>query len=323
MTTQNGPLVSVVIPAFNAAASIAATIDSVLAQNYEPLEIIVVDDGSRDATAAICAGYGPVLQFHQQQNLGPGAARNRGVLAARGELIAFLDSDDAWRPGKLARQVALMQSDPRTGLTFTDFLFEQEAGKPPVTAFSLSPQLYTHAKHQVGDEAWLFEELLFEPLLLRNYIGTSTVMARKEALVAAGLFDTTFPSAQDRELWLRVAKKYPMGFIDVPLTDYNFNPGSITRSSEKRFVNVIRLLERHMVDASEETRKRVILELAELYQDLGYLHFEAGRMAPARRAYRGAMRHHWRPAQLLYWLAAFLPGSLVKKLRDWKQKVQS
>jgi len=322
MPANKLPLVSIVIPAYNAAGYIAATVDSARAQDYKPKEIIVVDDGSTDATAAICARYGRRIKYIKQKNAGPGAARNRGIEAARGELIAFLDADDAWLPGKLTRQVRLMRAKPRPGLSFTDFLFEREPDQPPVRAFSLSPQLYDHPRRPVVNKAFVAENLLFEPLLLRNYIGTSTVVAYKQCLVDAGLFDPTLPSAQDRELWLRVAKKYRMAYIDEPLTEYHYNPNSITRASQKRLINIILLLERHYGDAGAATRAKVELELSQLYQDLGYLHFENGRLGQARRAYRSAMRYHWRPAQTLYWLASLIPAGWVGTLRNWKQRMQ-
>lgn len=322
MTAADMPLVSIIIPAHNAADYITATLDSALQQSYLSREIIVVDDGSTDATVAICTSYGRAVQLLTQKNAGPGAARNRGILAAKGELIAFLDADDTWLPDKLERQVRLMFAEPRPDLTFTDFLFEREPGQPLVRAFSLSPQLYGHRRLATVDKGWVVQDSLFEPLLLRNYIGTSTVMAVKSCLVDAGLFDQTFPSAQDRELWLRVAKKYRLGYIDMPLTHYTFNPNSITRNNEKRYRNVIRLLERHYGAAGAQTRALVERQLATLYQDLGYTQFSDDRTRAARCAYAAAMHYDFKIAHLLYWLCSWLPVRLLRMLRHMKQRVQ-
>lgn len=115
---RSEPAVSVVIPAYNAGRFLAEAIDSVLAQEYEPLEIIVVDDGSTDGTAAVAQGYGPLIACIRQPNSGIGAARNGGVDAASGELLAFLDADDLWVPGRLRRQVEAMSSDPALDIVF-------------------------------------------------------------------------------------------------------------------------------------------------------------------------------------------------------------
>src|SRR5215472_17381180 len=102
------PLVSVVIPTYNRAAMITRTIENIFAQTYSNIELIVVDDGSTDDTQAKLSGFGDRIRIITQSNSGPAVARNRGAAAARGEIIAFQDSDDLWRPTKLARQVALL-----------------------------------------------------------------------------------------------------------------------------------------------------------------------------------------------------------------------
>jgi glycosyltransferase involved in cell wall biosynthesis len=112
------PLVSVVMPAYNAERHIAEAVNSVLAQTYRPLEIIVVDDGSTDATAETVRRLGPRVRFTTQANAGAGAARNRGVAMATGRYIAFLDADDSWPPEKLARQVEILETNPGCDLVF-------------------------------------------------------------------------------------------------------------------------------------------------------------------------------------------------------------
>jgi glycosyltransferase involved in cell wall biosynthesis len=323
MNRADQPMVSVIMPAYNAADFIDEALQSVLDQNYQPLEILVVDDGSSDDTPAVAARYGDKIRYIRQDNAGPGAARNRGLDLARGELIAFLDSDDTWLAGKLARQTALMSADPDIGLSFHDFYFEREPQEPPVLAFSLAPQLYEQQRNERADRSYVFSQSMFEPLLLRNYIGTSTVMIRKNCISQVGPFDASFPSAQDRELWLRIAKKYRLGFIDAPLTRYRYNPHSITRNSEKRCINIIRLLERHRVDAGPETQKLVGAQLAEIRQDLAYLYFEQGRMTPARQAYLQALKHHGGSKNAAYLAATFIPQTLiamVRKIKGWKKR---
>ena len=104
---MTSPLVSVVIPTFNRAATIVRAVESVLQQTYRPLELIVVDDGSTDGTSEVLQAYGKAVVYVRQDNAGPAAARNRGIRESQGDMVAFLDSDDVWLAAKLERQVAL------------------------------------------------------------------------------------------------------------------------------------------------------------------------------------------------------------------------
>ena len=117
MSESANPLVSVILPVHNGARYVADAIQSILDQEYRPLECIVVDDGSSDTSADIIAKY-PVIYIHQAQR-GPGAARNTGVRASRGEVFAFLDQDDQWAPGKLTAQMDALRSNPGTGYVTT------------------------------------------------------------------------------------------------------------------------------------------------------------------------------------------------------------
>ncbi len=139
--------VAVVIPAWNAGRWIAATLDSVLAQSYRPLDIVVVDDGSTDDTAAVVARYAPTVRYLHQRNQGQAAARNHGVSASRGEFIAFLDSDNLWLPDKLAHQVALLHACPGAPLAFCNYVGFGELAGPP--GFSRGPVLARLASQPV------------------------------------------------------------------------------------------------------------------------------------------------------------------------------
>jgi glycosyltransferase involved in cell wall biosynthesis len=117
----NPPLISCIIPVFNGERYLAEAIDSIIAQTYRPLEIIVIDDGSTDGTAAVAGGYGERVRCVWQANAGEVAARNRGLHEAGGEFIAFLDADDRWHPEKLSRQLARFNERPELDLGFTRF----------------------------------------------------------------------------------------------------------------------------------------------------------------------------------------------------------
>jgi glycosyltransferase involved in cell wall biosynthesis len=115
------PLISCIVPVFNGERFLAEALDSILGQTYRPLEVIVVDDGSTDATAELAAGYAPRVTCLRQDNRGAASAKNLGVSASRGELIAFLDADDLWLPGKLERQAAWLRERPGFCLCLSRF----------------------------------------------------------------------------------------------------------------------------------------------------------------------------------------------------------
>jgi glycosyltransferase involved in cell wall biosynthesis len=116
---MSDPLISCIVPVYNGATYLAEAIDSIFAQSYTPVEVLVVDDGSTDATPEVIAGYGDRIRSLRQENAGPAAARNRGLAAARGELIAFLDADDLWHPDKLRRQLDRLRTRSEVGISLT------------------------------------------------------------------------------------------------------------------------------------------------------------------------------------------------------------
>ena len=134
-------LVSIIIPAYNAAAFINDAIESALAQDYRPIEVIVVDDGSSDETASIAEKFGPPVICHRQQNGGPPVARNRGLLLARGEYIGFLDADDLYEPGRVKLQFDKLQQNPGVTIVMGRLMREQLDSEPgePITFKPMEP----------------------------------------------------------------------------------------------------------------------------------------------------------------------------------------
>jgi glycosyltransferase involved in cell wall biosynthesis len=186
------PLVSVVIPAYNAAAYIGATLRSVFAQTFQQFEILVVNDGSSD-TPALERALQPYLsriRYMKQENRGPSAARNVAIREAQGKYVAFLDSDDLWHPDHLANQVATLENDPSLGLVYSNGLHIVE-DRPVSVTFDRTVQ----------SEPVTFEALLREDCT----VGTSSTVAVRQAILEAGLFDEGFRRCEDFDLWLRMA----------------------------------------------------------------------------------------------------------------------
>jgi GT2 family glycosyltransferase len=193
--------VSVVIPAHNRLRMLQDAIESVLTQTYRDFEIIVVDDGSDDGTAEeIPARYGFAVRFVAQARRGVAAARNLGASCARGEYLAFLDSDDLWRPRKLEVQMGFMQSEARSQICQTEEIWIRNGVR-------VQPKK-KHRKPS-GD--------IFRPSLELCLVSPSAVMMTKELFERVGGFDESFPVCEDYDLWLRIAHNYPVDLIDEPL----------------------------------------------------------------------------------------------------------
>jgi len=199
---------------------ITKAIDSVLAQTFQDLEIIVVDNYSVDNTESVVKSYKDKrIRYFKNQNNGIIAInRNYGIQESAGEYIAFLDDDDLWLPEKLEKQVKLLDADKRLGLVYSDTYVIDDKG-------NLIKKTYFHynIKPSRGD--------VFNELLVVNFIPQLTVAVRREALDKVGLFDLKHKIAQDYDLWLRIAKCYLIDFAEQPLAKYRFYSGSTSQKN--------------------------------------------------------------------------------------------
>jgi glycosyltransferase involved in cell wall biosynthesis len=212
-TMKNEPLVSVVIPTYNRAGMISQTIDNVFQQTYRNLELIVVDDGSTDDTQDMLRQYGDRIRVVIQANSGPAVARNRGVEVARGEIIAFQDSDDLWKPAKLARQVALLV---KAGTSVPCCLCNAEMGI--VNGKALTSFDYSLIRPPQEEGLWLN---VGDVLATRFVLFNQSVAIRRAAFEKLGGFDETLKYLEDYDLPLRLALEGPWAFIREPLVIYS------------------------------------------------------------------------------------------------------
>ena len=203
--------VSAVIPAYNAGRFVTQAIDSVLSQTIRPLEIVVVDDGSTDDTCQKVEGYGSSVRYIFQPNAGVAAARNHGVKATRGELVAFLDADDIWHPRKLELHLDAMGRRPELSLVGTDCFDWPRSDLP---RFEVPPNLAPLT-------------VPWKVLVLRNLFTTSTVIVRKSAFERSGGFDTDLRGPEDRDLWWRIAEIAEVGKLSMALTGYRRAEGTL------------------------------------------------------------------------------------------------
>lgn len=214
------PEVSVVIPLYNKEGYVARAVRSVLAQSFDDHEVVVIDDGSADDSAAVVEQLGaPGLRLFRQPNAGVAAARNRGVDLARGRWVAFLDADDAWLPDKLERQLALLDRTPDLNWASGSFLYTG-AGRPTVPIRPLPPAWFEQPDVLTDGLLALIDERLW----------TGTVMIRRSAFDELGGFESSYEPADDVEFWTRLAVRHPrLAYIQTPIAEYHRGiEGSLT-----------------------------------------------------------------------------------------------
>ena len=249
------PQISVVIPVYNRELTIRRAIDSVLAQELHPDEIIVVDDGSTDPTPEILKSYDHKIQIVRQENKGVSAARNRGVETAAGKWIAFLDSDDEWTPDKLQKQLACYRLHPNMRILQTEERW-----------------IRNNMRVNPGKKYSKKSGNIFKNCLKTCIVGPSTVMCERSLLMEMGGFDEKLPVCEDYDLWIRIAAKYAIPLLPEALTiKYGGHPDQLSLSTPA--------MDRYRVQSLEKIYKEVTLSriqrielLEELILKLSYLY---------------------------------------------------
>lgn len=289
-------LVSVIIPTYNRARMITRTIDSVLHQTYSQLEVIVVDDCSPDNTGEVVKSYEDprVRYIRQETNQGAPAARNRGLALAKGEFIALLDDDDDWLPPKLEIQVAQFRSNPpEVGLLYCGCNVVLREGK---TVVERREPRYRGA--------------VFREMLSYNFVPSVTPLLRREVFRRCGGYDESFPSNQDWEMWVRVAREFEFEFVPDVLANYYIHESQISTSLEKRVRGLEKILQKFRLEykAHPDIYARHLTTLGNLLVLMDRYH-------EARGAYKTALRHNPQNKAIYFqWLGTRVFPSLYKKL---------
>ena len=265
------PIVSVVIPLFQAERTIAETLASVLAQSLTEFEVIVVDDGSKDRSADIVrAAADPRVRIVTQANRGLAGARNTGIREATCPIIAFIDADDCWHREKLARHVALLERNPAVGVSFSASRFIDDNGSPLGLIQRPQDRPFTAAhvfcRNPVGNGS--------SPVIRRATL--DAIAFHDTSLDRTCWFDESFRQSEDIECWTRIAATTPwqFGYVDAPLTDYRVNSAGLSADTARQLETWRRF--RAKVKAYAPTLEASHGDIAEAYQ-LRYL---------ARRAIR-------------------------------------
>ena len=314
--------VSVVIPTYNRAGKVCRAIESVLAQTCSTVEVIVVDDGSSDDTRQVLAeAFGHRIRYFPQLNQGASAARNKGIAEARGEWIAFLDSDDEWEPDKLEWQIkALEHFRPRCGGCYTDVrLFNHPETR---TFFQLAEGNYRHAGEMGVSEAAL--RLLVKPGGGGMVICLSSFMGRADVIRKIGGFDLKLPYSQDSEFLFRLAMQTDFCYVNRPLTRFDRSPVELRhvgvsarwtqldfwlRDSQLRLESLLRVsdgLPREIVKLIDE-------QLSSIHSGWSNWYLANGQWGKAREAMSRAMRLEPTFGITAKWLLTWISPRLARR----------
>ncbi|MDR2260358.1 MAG: glycosyltransferase family 2 protein [Azoarcus sp.] len=295
---DSGRTVSVIIPARNAEGYILDALRSVRAQEYAPLEILLVDDGSTDGTAALVEREMPEVKIVRQANTGVAGARNTGLKHAAGDFICFLDADDGWFPGKLAAQLSYLEQHPDVGAVshaWLDWRPDPHGNYPPLAwqAPAAPPRA------DPAQSGWIYPRLLLEPV-----VQTSTMMMRREIVEMTGFFRTDLTTGEDYDYWLRLSRLSRIDKLSAPYSFYRRgSPESLTGRilPVNHGYEVIRAAIGRWglaaPDGAALPRKLIEHRLGELAFDFAYGHFHRGSAKLARQASWLAFRHdprRWR-----------------------------
>ena len=262
------PLVSVIIPTYNRAVWLREALESVFSQTWRDFEVIVVDDGSTDSSEQVVGDCGDRVQYIRQENGGAANARNRGVAAARGEWIAFLDSDDLWLPHKLDRCMDRIRRDSQTVFVFHPMVEIDENGGV-VRGRSKRPA----------------EGRVLDRLFAHCFVHTPTVVVRRDVLDEAGGFDPALEVCEDYALWIRIASKHPFALVNEPLARRRLHKDRLSKSvMHRNMIQRAQMLERFYCEQGGRDLldpRRATKRLARVFQSAAKANLRARRFADA------------------------------------------
>ncbi len=296
------PAVSVLIPSYNHARFLPATLKSVFDQTFTNYEIVVVDDGSTDGSVELLGSYGTRIRLFTQSNCGTYPTLNRCIAESRGCYLAILNSDDLWAPTKLEKQVALLEAQPQVGLVHTDGRFIDAEGQ----VLAGNPLGFEWPRTPSGN--------IIEALVRCNKIIASSVLVRRECFERLGGFREDLFGSGDWEMWFRIALEYDIAFIDEPLTFYRVHGANASFQHRRVYEDDVRVREetihanipRLWQRANDPRAMR--LALAHSYACLGTEYALLGDRRRARRAYWHSLRlYPLRGKSLLRLLLTYLP----------------
>jgi len=302
------PLVSIIVPTYNAAKWIDGTIESIFNQDFKDFEILIIDDGSTDNTFDVLINYLDYIRYIKKENGGTASARNLGIKESKGKYIAFLDADDLWEKSKLKTQISFLEETDYSWVYSDADAFDETTGK----------KLFKFSKMYSMKSGNILTSLFFV-----DFIPSPTLVVLKSIFSAIGYFnEQEFFNIEDYEMWLRIAEKFPIGYINQTLAKYRIHSNSKTNSTNfeellhQEELLIIKMTERNQTLLGGLKNKRLAINNARAAGKYA----RCNNWVKARELYKKAIKIH----PLFFkgyvgWLSCFmggLPWKLANKFRE-------
>lgn len=287
------PRVSVILPCYNGARWVGQAIESVLAQTYRDFELIIIDDGSTDNSKEIIASYLHDKRVHYiyQQNKGFSAALNRGIKESNGNLIGFIGHDDMWMPNKLEVQAKYFSEHKDVDLIHSNYCSIDSKGRIIGVCHFYIPNFSSRRK-------------LIEHLFINNFIGFETALVKRRCFDEVGLFDERMVGFSDHDMWLRIAGKFNIAYVDLPLVkkrehELQLSKTRIEEELKDEFLMVIKAISLYPFLKKAERKK-----LAPLYYRWGIVMLQKGRNEKAKQKFLKSIKcQPWKVKSVISYLA--------------------
>lgn len=344
---KNENMVSVIIPTYNRAHCITDAVESVLNQTYKNYEIIVVDDGSTDGTQNLLNLYLSKIKYIYQKNSGVSSARNKGIREAKGEYIAFLDSDDYWEPYKLELQVNCIEYLKDIDLIYTNFSIFDDNGNHSASNLKSFKRLFgvDHNPDAIFHKSIVIKDILnvnipslngsimesriyfgniFKKIVLGNFIPTPTVLIKSNALGPSEMFNEFFSTAEDTDFFLRFCKRHKVAFIDVYTTRCKRGGNDhLSKNTPIMIENTIKTI-KNMIEGDNslysENKGLIKKRLGDLYYKLSYHYLSEFNKAAARKNAIISIKNYWMQFGAFVCLfGVFLPDIILKRIGSLKR----
>jgi glycosyltransferase involved in cell wall biosynthesis len=273
------PKVSIILPLYNGAKWISQAIESVLAQTYKDFELIIVDDGSTDNSREIISSYQYDKRVHYiyQENRGFSSALNRGINESRGEYIGFIGQDDLYMQNKLKIQVKYLDKHKDVDLLHSNYYFIDSNGKVRGVRFIKIPKFTSKRK-------------MIEYLFINNFIGFETVLIRRRCFDEVGLFDERMKAFSDHDMWLRIAGKFNIDYINAVLVKKRIHELQLSKIAIKECINDEFLMIRKAIKMYPFLKRVVRKKVSGLYYALGIDMLEKGMITEAKQNFMNTVR---------------------------------